>query len=93
MCTEFRWESTPISIVSGQLYYLQFIFDEFNSGAIGAGVTNPYSGGQTLAGGGNLFNGNADLAFRTYYAPVPAAVWLFGSCLLGLVGMARRKRT
>ena len=25
--------------------------------------------------------------------PVPAAVWLFGSGLLGLVGIARRKRT
>ena len=24
--------------------------------------------------------------------PVPAAVWLFGSGLLGLVGMARRKK-
>jgi hypothetical protein len=25
--------------------------------------------------------------------PVPAAVWLFGSGLLGLVGIARRKQT
>jgi hypothetical protein len=24
--------------------------------------------------------------------PVPAAVWLFGSSLLGLVGIARRKK-
>jgi hypothetical protein len=24
--------------------------------------------------------------------PVPAAVWLFGSGLLGLIGMARRKK-
>ena len=28
---------------------------------------------------------------RTANAPIPAAVWLFGSGLLGLVGMARRK--
>jgi hypothetical protein len=27
------------------------------------------------------------------YVPVPAAVWLFGSGLLGLVGVARRKRS
>jgi len=27
------------------------------------------------------------------YVPVPAAVWLFGSGLLGLVGIARRKRS
>jgi len=25
--------------------------------------------------------------------PVPAAVWLFGSGLLGLVGVARRRKT
>ncbi|MEN8106895.1 MAG: VPLPA-CTERM sorting domain-containing protein, partial [Pseudomonadota bacterium] len=25
--------------------------------------------------------------------PIPAAVWLFGSGLIGLVGMARRKHT
>ena len=27
------------------------------------------------------------------YVPIPAAVWLFGSGLLGLVGIARRKRS
>lgn len=32
---------------------------------------------------------NADHAV----VPVPAAIWLFGSGLLGLVGMARRRRT
>ena len=25
--------------------------------------------------------------------PVPAAVWLFASCLLGLAGVARKKRS
>jgi hypothetical protein len=35
-----------------------------------------------------------DLSHLSVYAPVvpvPAAVWLFGSGLLGLVGVARRK--
>lgn len=31
--------------------------------------------------------------FETSPVPVPATVWLFGSGLLGLVGVARRKRT
>ncbi|MGB5717515.1 MAG: VPLPA-CTERM sorting domain-containing protein [Gammaproteobacteria bacterium] len=34
------------------------------------------------------------MAFRTYAAavvPLPAAVWLFGSGLLGLIGIARRR--
>ena len=40
------------------------------------------------------FNANATYADFTLVSqvPVPAAVWLFGSGLLGLVGMARRKR-
>lgn len=35
-----------------------------------------------------VYDGNAALAA----VPVPAAAWLFGSGLLGLVGMARRKK-
>ncbi len=40
-----------------------------------------------------VFEGK-DLSHITAYTvvPVPAAVWLFGSGLLGLVGIARRKR-
>ena len=30
---------------------------------------------------------------RTSVVPVPAAVWLFGSGLIGLIGVARRKKT
>ena len=33
------------------------------------------------------------MAVRTSAIPIPAAVWLFGSGLLGLVGMARRKHS
>jgi hypothetical protein len=33
-----------------------------------------------------------DSAFGGTVVPVPAAVWLFGSGLLGLVGVARRKK-
>jgi hypothetical protein len=35
----------------------------------------------------------ADFTEASAVVPVPAAVWLFGSGLLGLVGMARRKKT
>ena len=40
------------------------------------------------------FNANFDFvtADNTSVIPVPAAVWLFGSGLLGLVGVARRKK-
>ena len=35
---------------------------------------------------------NANFDFETAVVPVPAAVWLFGSGLLGLVGVARRRK-
>ena len=42
-------------------------------------------------------SGDPGLSHLTFYnsgvVPVPAAVWLFGSGLLGLAGVARRKRT
>ena len=33
-----------------------------------------------------------DYTYEVSSVPVPAAVWLFGSALLGLVGVARRKK-
>jgi len=35
---------------------------------------------------------NASIAFGVSAVPVPAAVWLFGSGLIGLIGIARRKK-
>ncbi len=37
-------------------------------------------------------NFNADLAFTPAAVPVPAAAWLFGSGLLGLLGIARKRK-
>jgi hypothetical protein len=57
--------------------------------------TTPVDAGSTWA------SGNPYAGFGTYLVrdknlsavPVPAAVWLFGSGLLGLVGVARRKQS
>jgi hypothetical protein len=47
----------------------------------------------TLADGQtNLISGFVDSFGSASAVPVPAAVWLFGSGLLGLVGVARRKQ-
>ena len=51
---------------------------------------------KTIAGSGTTFDGNeahwrVEGVLHTA-VPVPAAVWLFGSGLLGLVGVARRKK-
>lgn len=42
-------------------------------------------------GGFNLISGFVDSSGSASAVPVPASVWLFGSGLLGLVGIARRK--
>jgi hypothetical protein len=54
------------------------------------GLSGPQTGSWDTSG---VFGGN-DLSNITAYTvvPVPAAVWLFGSGLLGLVGVARRRR-
>ena len=48
----------------------------------------------TIGASCNEVNCDAATSHLTVYGvvPVPAAVWLFGSGLLGLVGMARRKK-
>lgn len=55
------------------------------------------SGGNVdLTWGGNSGIGATDWTFSGSYEvapiPVPAAAWLFGSALLGLVGVARRRK-
>jgi hypothetical protein len=48
--------------------------------------------GQSTLGAGNLgFNPFSGFAVVTT-VPIPAAAWLFGSALLGLIGISRRKR-
>jgi len=57
-----------------------------NRGTVGARCS------ETNGDGG--INCRADVSHISVYGvvPIPAAVWLFGSGLLGLVGVARRKR-
>ena len=61
-------------------------FNVFGEAGSGAGNPGPFlsvARFQSTPGGGSDWVGAV---------PVPAAVWLFGSGLLGLVGVARRKR-
>ena len=95
---EFRWN--PITITAESYYIVEFTSDNgfFAVSSTTAG-NNPYSRGQLLEFNA-LQRDVFDLNFKTYYddnlvsaVPVPAAAWLFGSGLIGLVSIARRKNT
>lgn len=53
------------------------------------GITFAYADGPFAAGLGNTFLSGT---FETTTVPVPAAAWLFGSALIGLAGIGRKRR-
>jgi len=61
----------------------------------GAGIYNVLIGNGTFGINTGDFDTPIDytMTFETTVVPIPATVWLFGSGLLGLVGMARRHTT
>jgi len=79
---------------------------QVNFGAI-SGITSPSIGSTTISSsqGTDLlaglwyinihtdFSPGGEIRGQVQIVPVPTAVWLFGSGLLGLVGIARRKRS
>jgi len=77
-------ESDPMdTTVTWGIYAMNItLADFFDSGASFTGVQLDISG----------YNAVPSLVGTTAVVPVPAAVWLFGSGLLGLVGVARRKK-
>jgi hypothetical protein len=54
-------------------------------------ATAPAAGGYTVTGVGNVTLSATGLSFTPNAVPLPAAIWLLGSGLLGLVGVGRRK--
>jgi len=77
---------------------LGFLFDVTGGDAASLYGSGAYPGGIILGSSGftgsftenfGRIDGVADVAS----VPIPAAVWLFGSALLGLVGLSRRRNT
>ena len=90
--------STPFSIASGENYTgydsvqggiaYSIYFDTLSLNSLfGSGT---FTGVNLSIGGASAA---PSLVGTTAVVPVPAAVWLFGSGLLGLVGVARRQRS
>jgi len=74
---------------------LVFLYQDINAAGLSSVsyyFQSPASGHFTLAiGGANGTSGLYSATVETAPVPVPAAVWLFGSALAGLVGFGRRK--
>ncbi len=92
-CQEFRFST--VSIAPESTLYIELLWDSNDGGAIGATrtTTQNYLDGEVLCTGcGNTADG--DILFRTYgvsAVPIPAAAWLFGSAILGLGALKRKK--
>jgi hypothetical protein len=86
------------AMTAGSLIYALIDYNGF-SGSTVHFTNNLYSGGNSAFGpvGSQTQYGSYDLKFNASFSspsavPVPAAVWLFGSALTGLVGIGKRKK-
>ena len=61
----------------------------WSGGSINGFVATPIFATNPISAGQDAFT--YELTITTAPVPIPAAVWLFGSGLLGLIGIARRK--
>lgn len=96
----FDVSSANILVSPGDMLALAITQDD-NDWILWNSIRSGYDSGNGFKGDGDLItswsllnNTDYDLGFRTYVntIPVPAAAWLFGSGLLGLIGVARRKK-
>ena len=90
--------SAQLTFNNGQPIHLDFLITElpdppdFNTvaidepGVITIDIFEPASGNLRPVTGG------FEVDIKVEAVPVPAAIWLFGSGLIGLIGLARRKR-
>ena len=81
-----------ITFSLGSFYSLDFNADDGVNGAT-ADFDSFFTSFASDNGGGSTKDiAGTWISYSQVVVPVPAAVWLFGSGLLGLVGVARRKR-
>ena len=89
-CSAPNYCLTNIGPFSNVQSYAYWSATEYAPNTGNAWLFNMSTGGQDFANKGGSFYGWAVQSGDVGAVPVPAAVWLFGSGLLGLVGVARR---
>jgi hypothetical protein len=73
-----------------------FVTNMAATGDVGGGFTvefNPVCGAGGCNPASTVWIDNLEVLADVNAVPVPAAVWLFGSGLVGLIGIARRKKS
>lgn len=87
-----NWASQAVFNATGGVGdSLPFYFLTASSTSAGAPATNTKYASATGAAFNWTLNADGSLAYSA--VPIPAAVWLFGSGLLGLIGITRRRKT
>jgi hypothetical protein len=79
--------SISIDVVNGDEIYLWALLSAEAKSGVNATSADAFNTG-TMG-----FQGTPNLVAASSPVPVPAAVWLFGSGLLGLLGVVRRRKT
>ena len=84
----------PLAVNADPDVWTPFLFSGTTGNDVSGGVTLQFTAttGATPGASSQMFYDNLVIDVATSAVPVPAAVWLFGSGLLGLVGVARRKK-
>lgn len=94
------FSSANIAVTSGDILAFALLSPFGEGFGVQTDYLGAYAGGNRfsqIGDGTAWFNNtpNADLTFSTYVdvspVPVPAAVWLFGTALLGLIGISKRR--
>lgn len=84
-----RFDATGSASAGSPLSFMQ-LAQTITPGSRGGGAALPGSSATQSLLGSFTLAANGSLTFAP--VPIPAAVWLFGSALMGLVGVARRRK-
>ena len=83
--------TNTVSEITSDPFVVNLYYDaRFSTGGGYTAFKTFYNNQQTY--GNNVVLSNSGNMHYTEAVPVPAAVWLFGSGLIGLIGVARRKK-
>ena len=96
---EYTTSISPLVLPGGTQYWIEILEADFTTSSKwriaestpdSTGLTRRFSDSEAWVN--DFANSRGALALNLATVPIPAAVWLFGSGLLGLVGRARHKK-